>query len=152
MAPGSTVTINYKTKSVNAVMGTTENIIITLVPGGQDAPNLNDSTVINKTTVKGLVLDKQQASNADCQANANLTFSTNSISAQPGDCVVYKISAFNNFSTVDPRFTFTSTEISDAISQFANKAIVLTTSTTPSFEIKLDDVANSSAKPATNKY
>ncbi|MBA2057580.1 hypothetical protein H0262_06760 [Psychrobacter cryohalolentis] len=152
MSPGSTATINYKTQSTNAALNTTENIIITVVPGGTDAPTITNNTVKNETTVKGLVLNKQQALNIGCQANAILTFSANSISAQPGNCIVYKISAFNNFSTADSRFTFTNTVISDAISQFANKAMVLTTATTPSFEIKLDDIANATATPLTNKY
>lgn len=152
MAPGSTITINYKTQSNDAVMGTTENIIITLIPGGQDAPSASSSTVVNETIVKGLILSKQQAINVDCKADATLTFGTNAIGAQPGNCVVYKISAFNNFSKADPRFTFDNTVISDSISQFANKAMVLTTDTTTKFEIKLDDVTSNSVKPATNRY
>ncbi|MDN5566753.1 MAG: DUF11 domain-containing protein [Psychrobacter sp.] len=152
MAPGSTVTINYKTKSENAVLGTTENINITLVPGGTDAPAVPNTQVINKTVVKGLILNKQQALNATCGANAALNFGDGPLSAQPGNCIVYKISAFNNFSTADARFTFDNTLISDVISQFGDVATVLTGTTTPSFEIKLDDVTGDTIKPVTNKY
>lgn len=150
MAPGSTVTVEYKVKSNDAAIDTEENIVITLLPGGTDAPT--GSTVKNNTKVKGLKLNKQQALNVDCSANAALSFGSGTINAQPGNCVVYKISAFNSFSTADPRFTFDSVAISDAIARFANKAKVLTTSTTPSFEIKLDDVANASAQPVANDY
>ena len=152
MAPGSTVTINYKTESNDAVLGTTENINVTLVPGGTDAPAVTSNKVINKTVVKGLILDKQQALNKTCDTNATLSFGIGPFGAVPGDCIVYKISAFNNFSTADPRFTIDNTIISDAISQFGNVATVLTTTTTPSFEIKLDDVTGPTVKPAANKY
>ncbi len=152
MIPGSTLTINYKTESNDAVIGTTENIIITLIPGGTDAPTVADPVVVNESIVKGLILRKLQALNADCLANATLSFTDGAIAAQPGNCVVYKISAFNNFSNADARFTFDNTIISDVISQFSNKATVLTTATTPSFAIRLDDVTSDSVQPATNKY
>lgn len=152
MSPGSTVTINYKTESNGAVLGTTENISVTLVGGGTNAPAVSNPIVVNTTVVKGLILNKQQALNENCLANATLNFGDGPINAQPGHCVVYKISAFNNFSTADARFTFDNTLISDVISQFSNVATVLTSATTPSFDIKLDDVTGPSIQPATNKY
>ena len=152
MAPGSTVTINYKTESKGAVLGTTENINITLVSGGTDAPTVVTPIVTNRTEVKGLILNKQQALNEGCQENATLSFGLGPLNAKPSDCIVYKISAFNNFSIADERFFFTDTLISDVISQFGNIATVLTGSTTPKFDIKLDDVTGAAVKPATNKY
>ena len=152
MAPGSTVTINYKTESNNAVLGTTENINITLIPGGIDAPVVANTIVVNSTVVKGLILNKQQALNETCQENAVLTFGDGPLNALPGNCIVYKISAFNNFSTADTRFIFDNTLISDVISQFGKVATVLSESTDPRFDIKLDDVSGPAVKPATNKY
>lgn len=152
MKPGSTATITYQVESNDAVLGTVEDIDITLVAGGQDAPSAGGRKVVNRTTVKGLILNKQQSPNKSCVPTAFLNFNSDPLAAEPNDCIFYKITVFNNFSKADTRFTFDNIAISDAISQFENKATVLTDTTTPSFAIKLDDVANASEKPATNKY
>ena len=152
MAPGSTVTINYKVESKNAVIDTTEAVKITLLPGGNDVPTTGSRIVSNETTVRGLKLEKTQALNESCSATATLNFTKGDVLAKPSDCIVYKITAFNSFSTDDARFTFTNTKINDDISQFKNKAQVLGDSTTPAFAIKLDDVTGNAAEPSTNKY
>ncbi len=152
MAPGSTVTINYQVESNDAVLGTTENITIAMVLGGNDVPTTGERLVKNKTQVKGLTLDKKQALQKACAAGANLTFTQDVVAAEPGDCIVYKITAFNQFSAVDARFTFDDVVITDTTDRFNNKAQVLTSTTTPAYTVKLDDVANANALPANNTY
>lgn len=152
MAPDSTVTINYKVESTNAVIDTTEEVGITLLPGGNDVPTNGNRKVTNTSTVRGLKLFKTQALNEGCSATATLNFTDAALAAKPSDCIVYKITAFNNFSDDDARFTFTDTTISDDIEQFKNKAQVLTDSTTPVFAIKLDDVTGLTGQPTSNKY
>ncbi len=148
MAPNSTVTINYKVKSESAVVGTEAKTTVTLVVGGVDVPTVGERVVTNITTVKGLKLFKEQALNDSCSATATLSFTDAPVAAKPGNCIVYKITAFNDFS-VDNPFTFSNVAIADTIDRFKNKAQVLTTS---DFAVKLDDVANKQASPNTNKY
>ena len=152
MAPGSTVTINYQVESNDAVLGTTENITIAMVLGGNDVPTTGERLVKNKTQVKGLTLDKKQALQKACAAGATLTFTQDVVAAEPGDCIVYKITAFNQFSAVDARFTFDDVVITDTTDRFNNKAQVLTSTTTPAYTVKLDDVADANALPANNTY
>ncbi|MEN2750735.1 hypothetical protein AAIR29_03730 [Psychrobacter sp. FBL11] len=152
MAPGSKITINYDVESNDAVVGTTENITVAMVLGGNDVPTTGERLVQNKTQVKGLTLDKKQALNKACAAGATLTFTKDDVAAEPGDCIVYKITAFNQFSNVDARFTFDDLIITDTTDRFDNKAQILTTNTTPAFTVKLDDVANANALPVDNSY
>lgn len=152
MAPGSTVTINYKVESTDAIIDSTEKTKVTIVVGGQDAPTTGTRFVDNTTVVKGLKLVKQQALNETCAANASLVFTQDTVAANPGDCIVYRITAFNNFSAADTRFTFDDLVITDTTDRFIDKAQVLTSGTTPAFAIKLDEVANANASPATNTY
>ena len=152
MAPNSTVTINYQVESNKAPVGATENTTVTLVVGGQDAPTTGDRLVKNETTVKGLKLLKEQALNANCAANSSLTFTQLPVAAAPGNCIVYKITAFNEFSAADQRFTFDNVVITDTTARFDNKAIVQSSSTAYAFPVKLGDVSNNSAVPATNSY
>lgn len=152
MAPNSTVTINYQVESSKALVGITENTTVTLVVGGQDAPTLGNRLVKNETTAKGLTLLKEQALNASCAANTSLTFTQLPVAAAPGNCIVYKITAFNEFSVADPRFTFDNVVITDTTARFDNKATVQSSSTAYAFPVKLGDVANNSEVPATNSY
>lgn len=152
MAPNSTVTINYQVESNKAPVGTIENTTVTLVVGGQDAPTIGDRLVKNETTVKGLKLLKEQALNANCTANSTLTFTQLPVAAAPGNCIVYKITAFNEFSDADQRFTFDNVVITDTTARFDNKAIVQSSSTVYVFPVKLGDVSNNNEVPATNSY
>lgn len=152
IAPGTSVTISYKVESKDAMIDTTEKTIVNMVVGGTDAPTTGSRNVENNTTVKGLKLVKQQALNETCLPTATLTFTTSQIPAKPGQCIVYKISAFNNFTDTDSRFTFNNLIISDTIGRFNNKAKVLSSTTTPAFDIKLDNVANDTTVPAANTY
>ncbi len=152
MAPNSSVTIQYNVSSSTAPLGSTETTTVNLVVGGQDAPGVGDRSVQNTTTVKGLGLVKEQALNTTCSATASLTFTQSPVAAKPGDCIVYKITAFNQFANTDARFSFDNVVINDTTDRFNNKAQVLSSSTTPAYAIRLDDVANATAIPATNKY
>lgn len=154
MAPGSIVVINYKVESKNATLDSKENVTVTLIPGGQDVPTVGTRVVTNETAVRGLKLEKTQALNVGCKANATLNFSLNEIAAKPSDCIVYKISALNTFSSGadDSKFTFSSIKISDDISRFKNKAQVLDLNTADKFEIKLADVNTATAEPNANTY
>ncbi|GAA0320396.1 hypothetical protein [Psychrobacter aestuarii] len=152
MAPNSSVTIQYQVSSTGAALGSTETTTVTLVVGGQDAPAVGDRSVQNTTTVKGLGLVKEQALNTSCSATASLTFTQSPVAAKPGDCIVYKITAFNQFASADSRFNFDNVLINDTTDRFNNKAMVLSSGTTPAYAIKLDDVANATAVPTTNKY
>lgn len=152
MVPNSTVTINYQVESNEAVVGTTENTTVTLVVGGQDAPTTGDRLVRNETTVKGLKLLKEQALNETCAASSTLTFTQGAVAAKPGNCIVYKITAFNDFSAADPRFTFDNVVITDTTARFNDKAIIQSASTTYVFPVKLDNVTSNSEIPATNSY
>ena len=152
MAPNSSVTIQYNVSSTGATLGSTETTTVNLIVGGQDAPAIGDRSVTNTTTVRGLSLVKEQALNTTCSATASLTFTQSPVAAKPGDCIVYKITAFNQFADTDARFGFSDVLISDTTDRFNDKAVVLGSGTTPAYEIKLDDVANATALPATNKY
>ena len=152
MAPNSSVNINYKVESTQAVIDSTEKTTVTLVVGGQDAPSTGARSVENTTVVKGLKLVKQQALNETCDANASLVFTQADVAAKPGDCIVYKITAFNNFANSDARFNFTDLVITDTTARFNDKAQVLTSSTTPAFAVKLAEVDNANDSPANNTY
>ena len=152
MAPGSTVTINYKVESTNAVIDTAEKTTITLIPGGTDAPTAGTRIVQNTTNVKGLKLVKEQALNKTCSATATLSFTQSAIGAQQGECIVYKISAFNDFSNTDSRFSFDNLLISDTTARFNNKATVLSSTTATVFDIKLDNVPDATTAPVGNPY
>ncbi|AMN49838.1 DUF11 domain-containing protein [Psychrobacter sp. P2G3] len=152
MAPNSSVTINYKVESTQAIIDSTEKTSVTLVAGGQDAPTVGARSVENTTVVKGLKLVKKQALNKTCNANASLVFTQGDVGAEPGDCIVYKITAFNNFSASDTRFNFTDLIVTDTTDRFNNKAEVLTSGTTPAFTVKLAEVADADASPADNTY
>ena len=147
MAPNSTVTINYDVASKDAVKGATETTTVTLVVGGQDAPSVGSRTALNTTTVKGLKLVKEQALNETCDANATLTFTQSPVAAKPSNCIVYKITAFNEFSDDDARFAFSNVTISDTLARFSGKAEVSTI-----YPIRLGDTANATALPTDNSY
>lgn len=148
MAPNTSITVSYKVESKKAAEGTEAKTTVTLVVGGDDAPTAGSRIVNNITTVKGLKLFKEQALNETCSTTASLTFTDAPVAAKPGNCIVYKITAFNEFSTDNP-FTFTNVVIADTIDRFKNKAKVLTTS---GFDIKLADVASKQATPSSNQY
>ncbi|WP_201616263.1 MULTISPECIES: hypothetical protein [Psychrobacter] len=136
IAPNGTVTINYKVSSVKAPLftpsssttPTDEDTIVTLIPKLEGAPV--KATVTDKTTVRGLVLLKTQAINADCTGipAAGAFVSTDIEDALPGQCIVYKVQAKNTSSTAAASsptgvgFDITDVIISDEFTNFENEA------------------------------
>lgn len=120
MAPGSTVTIKYDVKSDAADTGTKETTVVTLIPGGTDAPPA-PAPVVDTTNVKGLDLLKEQALQADCKSPVSDTaFSIEPINAvKPGQCIVYRITATNGFTNLN----MTDVLIYDTTARFDGKAI-----------------------------
>jgi uncharacterized repeat protein (TIGR01451 family) len=110
---GGTFTISYNVSSGNvttptdvtkaAAVGSTETTIVTLTPTGTGAPA---ATTVNDTTnVRGLTLLKQAAVQVDCSGTIPAyqgTFgaaTTLSTPAKPGDCIHYKVTANNTFTS-----------------------------------------------------
>lgn len=120
MAPGSTVTIKYDVKSDKAVTGTKETTVVTLIPGGTDAPPA-PAPVVDTTNVKGLELVKEQALQTDCKTPViDTAFSKEPINAvKPGQCIVYRITATNGFDNLN----MTDVLIYDTTARFDGKAI-----------------------------
>lgn len=136
IAPNGTVTINYKVASVNAPLftpnnsttPTKESTTVTLKPADEGAPT--PLTVTDTTTVRGLVLVKKQAIDADCTGTSVGTFVTADITgASPGQCIIYQIEA-KNTSTAGIGFTITDVIISDLLSNFSNEADYVVNSAT----------------------
>ena len=136
IAPTGTVTINYKVASVNAPLftpnnsttPTKESTTVTLKPADEGAPT--PLTVTDTTTVRGLVLVKKQAIDADCTGTSVGTFVTADITgASPGQCIIYQIEA-KNTSTAGIGFAITDVIISDLLSNFSNEADYVVNSAT----------------------
>lgn len=119
MKPGSTVTINYDVVSEDAVPGTSETTVVTLIPGGTDKPTTGNFVVSDTTNVKGLTLLKEQALDETCDGTADKAFSSADIAALPGQCVVYQITATNGFDTLN----MTDVLIYDTTARFNGKAV-----------------------------
>ncbi|MDO5768582.1 MAG: hypothetical protein Q4P13_03690 [Psychrobacter sp.] len=118
MKPGSTITINYDVVSTNAVPGTSETTVVTLIPGGTDAPTTGNFVVTDTTNVKGLTLLKEQALDEKCDGTVVSAFTSNAIAALPGQCVVYRITATNGFGALN----MTDVLIYDTTARFTGKA------------------------------
>lgn len=122
IAPKGTVTISYPVISTNAMTGTYETTLVTLIPGGTDRP-VAPTPVTDTTNVKGLQLVKSQALDATCSgtvAASAFSSSATPLEALPGQCVVYKIVATNTFSS----FGINDLVISDLLSNFSAGATV----------------------------
>lgn len=122
LAPTKKIIIGYTVVSdgkSEGVIGSTNNDInksetniVTLTPGGTTAPAA--SSVTNTTTIKGVELIKTQALDAGCKGNVG-TFGTATLEGTPKDCIVYRITANNTFSTLN----VTDLKISDLLSKFS---------------------------------
>lgn len=114
-------TNNYDTNAQNPLV-TTDTTTLTLTPTGTAAP----APITNTDTfnVKDMNLVKTQALDANCDGTADGAFtgSETSITAKPSECVIYRITATNNFTTKD----LTSVVISDAASNWSAKATYVT--------------------------
>ncbi|WP_201619528.1 DUF11 domain-containing protein [Psychrobacter maritimus] len=143
IAPNGSVTIKYNVSSVNAPLFTSsdsttptfEDIVVTLTPGEEGAPQ--PLKVTDKTTVRGLTLLKTQAISADCvgiPADGEFV-STEIKEVSPGQCIVYKVQA-KNTSSADATsltgvgFDITNVVISDTFSNFSNQADYVANSVT----------------------
>ncbi len=125
LAPNATVEISYTVVSdgTNADLGKSEtNSLQVVLPQGATADSTfpTVSAVSNTTTIKGLTLLKQLALQVGCTgaitayegtlgSNSTATFKSN-----PGDCVYYKITATNTFTTLG----LNNVVVSDSTSQW----------------------------------
>lgn len=118
IAKGGTIAINYNMTSANAVIGSSETSIVRLTAGGNGAPTV--PAVTDTTNVKGLTLLKQLALQVDCTGTIGAyegelgTNSTATFDSKPGDCIYYKITANNTFTTT----SLTNVIVSDSTSQW----------------------------------
>lgn len=122
IASKGTVDITYTVKSDGTgTLDNTENNIVTITPAGNDPSAPVNAT--NTTTIKGLTLVKMQAldTNCDNSIDADSSFRTSDINAEPNQCVIYKIDATNT-STTALGFDITGLTILDPKSKFAAAA------------------------------
>ena len=119
LAAGATGTISYTVVTTGATIGTSETNTITLIPAdvtGTTTPTV--TPVTNKTTVQGMTLVKEQALDANCDKTPDTAFAQTPVTATPGQCIVYKITATNTMTTKQ----LTNVVISDAANQWNTKA------------------------------
>ncbi len=130
IAPNGTVTINYNVSSVGAEIftpegsttPTVENTTVTLIPAQEGAPK--PLQITDKTTVRGLVLLKTQAIDADCTGTpaADKFTSDDIVNVSPGQCIVYKVKAQNTSSALPLGFGISDVTILDEFIKFSAKA------------------------------
>lgn len=119
LASGASGTISYTVVTTGATIGTSETNTITLIPAdvtGTTTPTV--TPVTNKTTVQGMTLVKEQALDANCDKTPDTAFAQTPVTAIPGQCIVYKITATNTMTTRQ----LTNVVISDAANQWNTKA------------------------------
>lgn len=118
IAKGGTVAINYNVTSTNALIGSSETSIVTLKATGNGARTV--PPVTDTTNVRGLTLLKQLALQVNCTGTIGTyegelgTNSTATFDSKPGDCIYYKITANNTFTTT----SLTNVIVSDSTSQW----------------------------------
>lgn len=120
---GGTADVTYTESSANNYDAGTkqpktpsDTTVITVTPGLTAAP----APITNTDTFNVKVMDllKEQAKDAECDGVADASFVTSELQVDPGQCVIYRITATNNFSTKQ----LTDVVISDAKSRWENKA------------------------------
>lgn len=119
LAAGATGTISYTVVTTGAAIGTSEINEVTLIPAavtGTTTPFV--IPVENTTTVRGLTLLKQQALDANCDNSPETAFAQTDITADPGQCIVYRVTATNTMTTK----SLNNVVISDAANQWNTKA------------------------------
>lgn len=119
LAAGATGTITYDVVTTGATIGTSETNTITLKPAavpGTTTPTV--TPVTNETTVRGMTLVKEQALDANCDKTPDTAFGQGPVTAIPGQCIVYKITATNTMTTKQ----LTNVVISDKADQWNTKA------------------------------
>ena len=112
-------TNNYDTNTQNPLV-TTDTTTLTLTASGTAAP----APITNTDTfnAKDMDLDKTQALDANCDGTADAAFGTTAVTAKPSECVIYRITATNNFTTQ----SLSNVIISDAASNWSAKATYVT--------------------------
>lgn len=124
---GGTATVTYTEVSTNNYDTNTQNPLVptdtttlTLTASGTAAP----APITNTDTfnVKDMNLDKTQALDANCDGTADTTFAKTAVTAKPSECVIYRITATNNFGAKQ----LTNVIISDAASNWSAKATYVT--------------------------
>lgn len=119
LAAGASGTISYTVVTTGATIGTSETNTITLIPAdvtGTTKPIV--PSVQNTTNVRGLALVKEQAIDANCDKTPDTAFAQTPVTAIPGQCIVYKITATNTMTTKQ----LTNVVISDKADQWNTKA------------------------------
>ena len=119
LASGASGTISYTVVTTGATIGTSETNTITLIPAdvtGTTTPTV--TPVTNKTTVQGMTLVKEQALDANCDKTPDTAFAQTPVTAIPGQCIVYKITATNTMTTKQ----LTNVVISNKADQWNTKA------------------------------
>ena len=118
--------VRYNMSSTAAVIGSTESTVVKLTAAGNGAPTIPPITDI--TNVKGLTLLKQAAVQVDCsgtvptyQGVLGNTPTTITDTAKPGDCIYYKITANNTFTSASGT-SITSVVLSDLTNQWKPKS------------------------------
>ena len=95
LQPGESVTILVKVEAPSgATAGQADTSTVTITPTAGSAVAIKDTSTVNTGKVDLL---KEQVEDLDCNGtvDAGKSYTTNSISAKPGQCVLYRISATN---------------------------------------------------------
>ena len=116
---GQTAVISYSVKTTGAPVGSSEEVTVSVTP--ETIANKAIAAVTPKTdttNVEGLKLVKTQAIDANCDKTPDTDFAQTDITAEPGQCIVYKITATNTMTTKQ----LTNVVISDKADQWNTKA------------------------------
>ena len=119
LAAGASGTISYTVVTTGATIGTSETNTVTLIPARVDGTTKPIvPSVQNTTTVQGMTLKKEQALDANCDNTPETAFAQTAVTAEPGQCIVYKITATNTMTTK----SLTDVVISDDANQWNDRA------------------------------
>ena len=116
---GQTAVISYSVKTTGATVGSTEIVTVSVTP-----ETIADKAIApveskeNTTNVRGMKLVKEQALDATCDKTPDTAFAQTPVTAIPGQCIVYKITATNTMTTKQ----LTNVVISDKADQWNTKA------------------------------
>lgn len=100
LAPGATLAILVRVNAPpGAPVGSINTTTVTATPSATvngTAPSAPDSAVDTTSVVSGnLTLQKEQAPDAGCDGTADAAYVTGQLSALPGTCILYRITATN---------------------------------------------------------
>ncbi len=116
LAPNGTGTITYTVKTVGATPDTNDKMTVKVIPAGPNAPTVAD--VFDTTHVKDMKLVKTQALDATCDGTPDTALAETPVNATPGQCIIYRVTATNKFTTKP----LNNVVISDAVSNWSAKA------------------------------